>query len=113
MKGVNITVIAVTAVVGSAAVWALDLPGKAIDAIDARHDRRAASMFVSVEFIERQQYDQQIYQYDMELNRIELEQAREATSSKERAIYERQFNDTTRKKNKTIRDWGDRQRDPD
>lgn len=106
-------VIAITSIVGVLAAGALGLPGKAMDYIDNRHDERAAKMFVSVEFIERQQYSQQIQQYDTDLNRMELEQAREGTSSKERAIYERQFNDTTRKKNKAIRDWGDRQRDPD
>jgi hypothetical protein len=109
MKGVNITVVAVTAIVGSMAVWAFDIPSLLVSV----HDERAKKMFVSVEFIERQQYSQQIQQYDTDLNRIELEQAREGTSPKERAIYERQFNDTTRKKNKVIRDWGDRQRDPD
>lgn len=100
--------IAATSIIGALAVLVVDLPSKALTALDDRHDERAATMFVSVEFIERQQYHQQLERYDGTLNRNELEAARPNTSEREKQIYRRQNRETQLQKEQTIRDWQER-----
>jgi len=98
-----------TTVIGALSLAVFDLPSKAVDYIDERHDERASRMFVSVEFIERQQYHQQLERLDSTLNRNELEMARPNTTEREKKIYLRQNRETQLQKEQTIRDWQERQ----